>query len=853
MTVKTIRTLEGCVGKPMLALVSYYSGGNSPVAFVYPRYVRTPDGFVPVDSSVFPDLGNIVARLPISANYEGKVGPLAVAVLRSTEGIENQYYPGNPSKYATTLSENPRPTATFALTRLSDHVMYNEILQVVEAKEDVRPSTAGGSSLVVTPLGGVPVSKYVLLETVEGSSIFYWGPFEYAHRASGELMLTAVDEYDYQVVRVNASRLPDCIMMRDWQDSTLVVAKFMPSSTFAPEMRRSPTKLDWLPRQKLVEAVGHVLQSIDDAGLSKNMRRRIKSAIGVCTEETARLNLTEGRRRRLEEVLSDVEYFQDLPSLLKEQIVGNVSEEALARAALSDTSLPVVRDMLETSPSIQQRIDAEREKTSRLVEGMRREAEEARQRKEAALVEAEIAERQVKEIQQRAIDEREAEIAELDSSVGRLREERSRAEADLEKAAAEKERIEEEVGRIVGELHDEVALSSDVLKSELLRKVVAGVASASDGPAGDYSPKTFTTLRDDEEQLTDDEVVGELASIVNDRAGRDYKYNEIVNFFACLAQGYITTFAGMPGTGKTTLCRILAGALGLLNESNQPRLCEIAVENGWTSYRDYIGYHNPLARRYEVADPAVYGAFARLSAEARGGAEPEIPFLFLLDEANLSPLEHYWSPFLHACDTSLERGARISLGGEEDLLVPRYVRFLATVNFDHTTEALSPRFLDRSWVVTLEAKATDLDLDEPESDFDPSDIRAFSYGRLMRALGCGLARPALDSTLLDTLRDVVGICAEARRPISQRSQRMVMRYLASTAPLMRTGTADSRYAPLDYALMQKVLPMMAGPSEEVTPLLKSLGDRCADLPMTRERVGTMIEMGEDSGFVQFFA
>lgn len=853
MLAKAITKLEECIGNPMLAVVSYYSGGTGSTAFVYPRFVRTPDGFRSVDNSVFPDLGNIVVKLPIGANVEGRVGSLAVAVLRSSEGIENHLYPTNQSKYATRLAENPRSFDTFALTRLSDHPMYSEILQVVEAKEDVRPSTEQGSSLTITPVGSVPVSKYVLLETQEGGSIFYWGPFEYRSPASGELVLTAVDEYDYQVVRVNALDLPDYLAVRDWRDPSPTVATFVPTSTFVPEMRKSPTKLDWLPRQKLVDAVGHVLQSIEDAGLSKNMRRRIKSAISVCSEETARLNLTEGRRRRLEEVLSDVEYFQDLPPRLKEQIVDNVSEEALARVALEDTSLPVVRGMLEASPRIQQRIDSEREKTQRLMETMRKEVKEARQRRDEAVEEAQAAERRVKEIQQRAIDEREAEISELDQNLSRLRAEQESAQADLEKAREDKGRIEEEVAKIVGELHDEVALSSDVLKSELLRKVVAGVAGLSDRDVADFEPKSFATLRDGEDKLTDRELADELGSIVNDEAGRDYKPNEIVNFFVCLAQGYITTFAGMPGTGKTSLCRILAGALGLLNDSNPSRLCEIAVENGWTSYRDYIGYHNPLTRRYEVADPEVYGAFARLSSEVRGEMRPEVPFVFLLDEANLSPLEHYWSPFLHACDTAIDRGARLSLGGEEEMLVPRYARFLATVNFDHTTEALSPRFLDRSWVVTLDSRAADFDLDEPDTVFDPSGVRAFSYERLMRAFGGGHDRPALDPTLVDTFRDVVGICSEARRPISQRSQRMVMRYLGAASPLMETGTADLRYAPLDYALMQKVLPMMAGPVEEVATLLKALGDRCADLPMTSEKVVSMLEMGEGSGFVQFFA
>lgn len=42
--------------------------------------------------------------------------------------------------------------------------------------------------------------------------------------------------------------------------------------------------------------------------------------------------------------------------------------------------------------------------------------------------------------------------------------------------------------------------------------------------------------------------------------------------------------------------------------------------------------------------------------------------------------------------------------------------FLATVNFDHTTEELSPRFLDRSWIITLEPSRIDDETDEDLSN-----------------------------------------------------------------------------------------------------------------------------------------
>ena len=70
----------------------------------------------------------------------------------------------------------------------------------------------------------------------------------------------------------------------------------------------------------------------------------------------------------------------------------------------------------------------------------------------------------------------------------------------------------------------------------------------------------------------------------------------------------------------------------------------------------------------------------------------------LLDEANLSPIEHYWSGFMGAYDNRegfSTQGANLTL--------PEGLRFVSTVNYDRTTEALSARFLDRSPVISLDS------------------------------------------------------------------------------------------------------------------------------------------------------
>ena len=102
---------------------------------------------------------------------------------------------------------------------------------------------------------------------------------------------------------------------------------------------------------------------------------------------------------------------------------------------------------------------------------------------------------------------------------------------------------------------------------------------------------------------------------ITQRAGRQVTRNDVINLMICLSQGYITTFAGLPGTGKTSLCNALAGVLGLLGSEERSRFTEINVENGWTSYKDYVGYFNPLSKSYEKSNTKVYDAMRRLSLE----------------------------------------------------------------------------------------------------------------------------------------------------------------------------------------------------------------------------------------------
>lgn len=88
-----------------------------------------------------------------------------------------------------------------------------------------------------------------------------------------------------------------------------------------------------------------------------------------------------------------------------------------------------------------------------------------------------------------------------------------------------------------------------------------------------------------------------------------------------------------------------------------------------------------------------------------------ISILHSLDEANLSPIEYYWAAFMSIADDNKDRFT-INIGEDEDIQIPETLHFLATINNDQTTEPLSPRLLDRAWVIKLPEIAMDYD-DKP--------------------------------------------------------------------------------------------------------------------------------------------
>lgn len=194
-------------------------------------------------------------------------------------------------------------------------------------------------------------------------------------------------------------------------------------------------------------------------------------------------------------------------------------------------------------------------------------------------------------------------------------------------------------------------------------------------------------------------LVGEIQDqLVN--IGREYKSDFIANVLISIFQNTATIFAGLPGSGKTSLARIISK----LFVQDERKRVEVAVSKGWSSQKDFIGFFNPLTKKFIPSNKSMYDFLKLIDFEVK-----EEQFLntnlgfVLLDEANLSPIEHYWSSFYNLTDAtaSNDNFLSIDIGAEGKLDNANNIRFIGTINIDQTTEELSPRFIDRTNIIRI--------------------------------------------------------------------------------------------------------------------------------------------------------
>jgi len=202
-----------------------------------------------------------------------------------------------------------------------------------------------------------------------------------------------------------------------------------------------------------------------------------------------------------------------------------------------------------------------------------------------------------------------------------------------------------------------------------------------------------------------------------------FRLGDIQLLIAGLAMSQLHIFQGISGTGKTSLAKAFAKAVG-------GHCTDIAVQAGWRDRDDLLGHYNAFEKRFYERD-CLQGLY-----RAQTGAYKDRCNIILLDEMNLSRPEQYFAEFLSALEKNDPRDRLISLSESQlpnapvllvegrRIQVPHNVWFVGTANHDETTNEFADKTYDRAHVMTLPRH-------EAGFKVEPKPKASFSYGSLM--------------------------------------------------------------------------------------------------------------------------
>ncbi len=859
--------IDALKGHPLLAYLDYPAGSSMGFFFPYPQFDLGGEGILPIDGqATFPKHGSIYVRVSGASarNIKDDYGNIAIV---SFTDIQHNDGDAHNSEFHTVCNAY-RADSPFRIERIETRA--RDILPIVDIVDDPAledPGRESGHLFDLAPDAPtqLPATMSRCLVRVRGTggTAHALGPF----RATpiydrDQVRLEALAERDYRVFDFNVVDLGIHSLGNNHRQSVFQFVGSRDFDALVHEGRQART-IDWIGNDQLERFVLSSFKASDSyAQLTRGdgAQEPFDEFFLNWLDQTIEVSPDGARSARMAQIAARLHAFKDGSPALAKDIAKSLPVEGIRQLLDDPEALDIITDRAS--------------RTRQWGEALRKSRQALKERYDAQVAELKRVEREVEEATAE-LDRRRAELARTpeppaspsaSTDAAGAADERDglarRAEelrGEVQRLEEEKRDLERDIDGIVDLLGDRRELTREVLKSEAIRRVSAVAGSSFGEERLERRPPRYDLLSPAED---DDAVRSLLEGALQwiRSQGRSLQMTELINYLVCLAQGYVTTFAGPPGSGKTSICRLLGQSLGLTAENR--RLVEINVERGWTSYRDFIGYYNPLSQSVVRTNPKAYDAFEDLSEQAASepGAVP--PCFFILDEANLSPIEHYWANFFEACD-SFELALPIRKG--DPLVIPRFARFLATVNYDHTSEEFSPRFLDRSWVIWLASQGgyTEGGLYDERLERGrigrtaPAEAslpeRSMSY-RMFEDIFAPADPPPMEEEIVAIYEAIRRICQTSMRPISHRSNAMICSYVRSAARLFELfGIGSPQLTALDYAITQKVLPTVQGTAGDVEPFLDGLKTVCESLRIASGRIDDMLAKGKDYGYIQYFA
>ncbi|MFT4187520.1 MAG: hypothetical protein QM621_02945 [Aeromicrobium sp.] len=306
------------------------------------------------------------------------------------------------------------------------------------------------------------------------------------------------------------------------------------------------------------------------------------------------------------------------------------------------------------------------------------------------------------------------------------------------------------------------------------------------------------------------ELLGHLIKYCTERI--DYDENDLKRLFVALKTKPFVILAGLTGSGKSSIARLVAEAFG--SSAANGRFRRIAVRPDWIDQSDVLGYINPMSGDFEP------GWLADVARSCQ--ANPDDLFFVLLDEMNLAPVEQYLAEFLSAMesvragfdDVTLPlytRGAkpRNAQQWPAELRFPTNLFVIGTVNVDETTRPLSDRVIDRANLLQLKLRWSRGHHEaEDTKETQPWVVDSDAWRALVKVEPSSEHHDILVG--FAEMLELVGI------GVGLRSHVEIERFLANAEDILESHVA------LDMGVLQRIIPKVRGFKRELTPALEAM-------------------------------
>ena len=313
------------------------------------------------------------------------------------------------------------------------------------------------------------------------------------------------------------------------------------------------------------------------------------------------------------------------------------------------------------------------------------------------------------------------------------------------------------------------------------------------------------------EEIIPADIINKVENYIKNQ-GYNYTYNQLSNLYLSLKTKPFTILAGISGTGKSKIIRLLA-------DSINADYTLISVRPDWNDATDLIGYKN-------LDDKFIKGQLTKTILKAQQNKNK--PHLICLDEMNLARVEYYLSDYLSIIESRKKVGQDIITDNiveyQENnetikLHIPDNLYLIGTVNMDDTTFQFSRKVLDRA--NTIEFSDVDLDNlffetnEEVESLNVSNDFLKTTY---LKTMDIEEEYREYAKEVNKKIIEINEILKKSQKQFAYRVRDEILFYLVENkkANLLDEDTA------FDYQIMQKILPAINGSEQSVYQVLIDL-------------------------------